>query len=344
MDISSASGSGQEVLNTSLTCAAAGLGNITGSPLPDPVDIIVRGFLAVYSVILSILGLLLNGLIVYMVCKFKKLRTASFAIAAQVATANLVLALFRGFLIFVNQIAGRWVFGLHLCLITGFIVISISIVRAHLVFAFFVHRFVSVFWPFFYLKHTHRVVITLSALAWSVSMIFHLVGTLPFMDCFTYSEPVRFCRVSPSCHKNCKFYYYFGVATIYIPPVLLPTVLLTLLYLKGRKIHRAENYLAKSVGMIICDQEQRAMKTFLLLLTSVFVVTIVPISLYNVAEYTGKIARSLLYKLVIVMVVSTVVTDAIIITKNADVKECFGILWNQLKKKFHEPSKEDHIN
>ncbi len=70
-----------------------------------------------------------------------------------------------------------------------------------------------------------------------------------------------------------------------------------LLYLKGRKIRKAEANLVGPVDKIISDKEWKAIKIFTLLFIAVFVVTFLPILLYNIAEHTEMIISNVVYKL-----------------------------------------------
>ncbi len=147
-------GSGLEESNILLTsCAAAAFENPTVSLLPISVDVIVRSLLAVYGVIQVILGIFLNSFILLLVYKFEVLRITLF-IVSQVAIIRCLSNV-------INQVAGRWVFGLNLCLLIGLISVSFTIIRSHMILVFSTDRFASVFWPFFYPKHNCKIAIAL---------------------------------------------------------------------------------------------------------------------------------------------------------------------------------------
>ena len=71
-------------------------------------------------------------------------------------------------------------------------------------------------------------------------------------------------------------------------------------------------------------QEWRAMKTFLLLFLAVFVVTILPYLLFNIAALSGSLVSALVQKLGSGIISLITITDPIIIMRNADVKESFN--------------------
>ncbi len=102
-----------------LTCAAAAVFENLNSTLPPaPVELAVRSFLVVYFVILVILGMFLNSLILFLVYKFVKLRTAALS-------SNLTLAVIRGIPNIVHHVVGSWIHSLQLCTLNGFAVVSL---------------------------------------------------------------------------------------------------------------------------------------------------------------------------------------------------------------------------
>ncbi len=343
MEITSFSGSGTGLGNISLTCAAAVFESINGSLLPAPVDIGVRVFLSIYNALLVILGLFLNTLVLLMIYKFQSLRTISFAIAGQISATNLVLTLIRVFPNVVNQIAGKWVFGFSLCAINGFVAATLAVVRMFLMFTFSVDKFAAVYLPFSYPKFSPKIVTFLCVLAWSSSFLVNLIGVLPMMDCYIYSEPLVLCLVSPTCSRNCYYYYYFTLTFAFILPVAIPTLLITLLFLKGKKIRKRELNM-NGLDKTISDKEWRATITFILLFVAIFVVIIFPIAFINIAHHTGKYISILLDKLGVSIIFAVVVIDPIIIMRNADVRECLGALKNQLKNSFPRSSARNGVH
>ena len=74
------------------------------------------------------------------------------------------------------------------------------------------------------------------------------------------------------------------------------------------------------VNKSITDQEWRALKTFFLLFLAVFLVIIIPVLLFKRAALFGTVVHFLVVKLAFTLLV---ITDPIILLRNADVREAF---------------------
>ena len=75
--------------NDSLTCPARSLEASANSTFSSPVGIALRVVQVLYLILVLISGTILNILVVYLVSRSKKLRTRAFAVAVQIALANL---------------------------------------------------------------------------------------------------------------------------------------------------------------------------------------------------------------------------------------------------------------
>ncbi len=64
-------------------------------------------------------GLVLNFMVLYLVIKYKKLQTHSFAIAIQIAVANLIISIAYGLPSIVNNITSHWILSLEVCTLSG---------------------------------------------------------------------------------------------------------------------------------------------------------------------------------------------------------------------------------
>ena len=83
------SGSELEEDNDSLTCVDKFLKDSANSSLSSSVSISSRVLQILYLLFLLTSGTILNSLVVYLVSRSKKLRTRAFAVAVQIALANL---------------------------------------------------------------------------------------------------------------------------------------------------------------------------------------------------------------------------------------------------------------
>jgi len=203
-----ASGSGLEEYSPNLSCAALSFEADTNNQtdLPAAVEIAVRVFQTLFGLSLVIVGVILNSLIIYLIFKFKKLRTVTYGIIFQIAIINLVMSISFGFPTIINYIAGYWILGVHICITTGALFQILCTIRTFLFFVFSFNHFFMVFTPFRYPKHCLKVVGFHSFIVWFSCITFNLV--LSFLDCFVYISETKFCAADTSCHQTCRIVFY----------------------------------------------------------------------------------------------------------------------------------------
>ena len=322
-DFQNFTGSGLDVSETNLSCADLSLQS-NGTLLPSALDITIRVSLGLYFSLRNIIALALNGLIVFLVIKFKSLRTFSFGIAAMLATTNLCVSLLSTVRVF-NAFAGQSIFDANLCVASAYLVLAIFSYRNALLLVFSVDRFANVFAPFNYPKYSRSISGILCALTYSIG--FTVFTTAIPMDCYTYLPSIFTCIISADCSTNCKILNSLNIV-YQIPLKIIPILCFIALYMKGRKIRQHD---AKLLGSNLTLQEWRALKTFMVLFVAVFLVNTPPIFLLYVAGFVEPTGQAILQQIATVFAGVLSVTDAIVILKNADVKECLGKLIIQLK-------------
>ena len=322
MDFSSSGSGGIEDNFTSVsTCVRSSLESTNATVLPSHVAIGARVTLAIYGLCIFLLGNFLNSLILLLIMKYRQLRSVSFCIAAQIAIANLCITVLYGLTTIVNNIAGHWILGLEFCIISALIIFLFANLRTLLIFVFAFDRFVSVFAPFFYLKYSYKIVAASCLLSWCISVVLSLAIIPPWLDCYIFVDATLFCSYSRRCNSNCVVFYYVYVFAIVIPAICIPTVLFISLYVKGRKIRRMKSKILGTAKKRISDEEWRALKTFFLLFLAIFLVTLPPNFLIYISSFFGIIAKDIAIKLSSMTIALLVITDPIIILKNADVKD-----------------------
>ena len=163
-------------------------------------------------------------------------------------------------------------------------------------------------------------------LAWSISIASSLVIISPILDCYFFSEPILSCTFSSRCGGNCIGFQIIFFITIIIPAHCEPVCFFIALYLKGRKIRRKESEMLGLTRKTISDQEWRALTTFFMLLVAVFLVTFPPTLFFSVIRTFGRVAQTLAVQLASDIATLMVITDPIIIMRNADFKEAFDTL------------------
>ena len=202
-----------------LTVSSCTVSSLQASPnisliIPAPLVIGARVFQIFYGSFQVDFGLLLNVLILILVFRFKKLRTVSSGIVVQIAIANLILAISNGIYKVVNKPACDLILGLVLCITSGCAIYIFLTIRTLLVCFFSFDRFASVFAPFVYPRHSHRITILMCVLAWSISVAIFLMTISPILDCYSYANPTLSCVVSPRYNDNCSILFYTHMAII----------------------------------------------------------------------------------------------------------------------------------
>ncbi len=189
------------------SCVLATVPNTTGTILPASVAIPAR-VIQILGLCLTVVGTLLNALILFLVAKHKKLRTVSFAIAVQLAVVHLITSFNYVILtISVNKAYYGNVNPNH-CTASGFTLHTLFILRTFLIFVFSLDRFLLVFMPFYYPKHQSKLVIVLSVLAYVISISFNTINLPGILDCFFYVEDALLCIIGSKCHFHCKVLFY----------------------------------------------------------------------------------------------------------------------------------------
>ena len=317
----SGSGGIEDNFTSVSTCAMSSLESTNATVLPSYVAIGARVIHVIYGLFIFLLGNFLNSLILLLIMKYRQLRSVSFCIAAQIAIANLCLAVLYGITTIVNNIAGHWILGLEFCIISALLLFLFANLRTLLIFVFVFDRFALVFAPFFYPKYSYKIVTASCLLSWCISVVLSLAIIPPWLDCYRFVDATFFCAYSSRCNSNCVVFYYVYVFAIVIPAICIPTVLFISLYMKGRKIRRMESKILETAKKRISDEDWRALKTFFLLFLAIFLLILPPNFLIYISSFLGTIANNIAIKLSSMTITLLVITDPIIILKNADVKE-----------------------
>ena len=170
--------------NQTLTCIARSLNRPLMLPFSTVLTTTVRGVLTTCYILIIVFALFLNTLVIVLATKYKKLRTRSIVIALQIVVSNIGITSTVYLLRPITSIADRWLFGEHICIITGYLFLTYLLVRTLLMFAFVVDRFLSVFWTQFYRKHSSKIMILLCAFTWVFAIVVRGIGFPGILDCY----------------------------------------------------------------------------------------------------------------------------------------------------------------
>ena len=197
------------LLNFAVSCAARSIQGPVVLPFPVALGIAIRVLQTLYYACVVLFGSALNILVIILAVKYKKLRTLSFTVSLQIAALDLLLVIVN-LVPLINSIANRWVFGEYLCVFQGLYIHYTLRVRALLMFAFVIDRFLSIFWTFGYQKYKFKVIVTLCLASWLISLSIIVYAVF---DCFTFREDSWACSITNDCNRDCT---YIGAMSLFI--------------------------------------------------------------------------------------------------------------------------------
>ena len=306
-----------------LTCAASNIQGPVELPYSSTFSVSLRSVQAIFNIILVSVGVFLNGMVIVLVAKYKKLQTHSIVISLQVMALDLLLSLIF-LLSVVNSIANRWLLGEYMCAITGMSVFITTLARTLLMFVFVIDRYLSVFWTYRYPKHKVKVILCLSIASWLISILMSIPLFPGILDCYNFQAIVWICSFNSGCNKNCSIFSIIFFTALVIPFTVLPIFLYIKLYWRGRKIRKAT--VAEVSATDLIQREWKATITFFLLFLSVFLVTVpnITVSVIISRVYPDDEPPPAVYVLSVVSVSVLsllIITDPIVIMRNKDMRE-----------------------
>ncbi len=199
-------------------------------------------FHAIILSIIIVLSITSNSLILILVAKYRALRTQDVILSLTIPVADLVLTLFYTCPALITTVMRRWIFGRIGCIIFGFLASDIFITRWILISLLCVDRFWIALYPFSYRKKAKFILPTLGVLAWVLPVIFSLLPLIHRFAEYELRENVPTCL--PVCSNKdtmriCQVYYFIVLFSTFIIGSVIPTVLYSWMYHKGKKIHRS---------------------------------------------------------------------------------------------------------
>lgn len=307
--------------NDSLSCFSQNLVNLPYSPsFINP----VRVLQAIAYFLVFVFGLSLNSFVIFLVAKYKRLRSHSFGIAVQLNIVNILTSVvyLNGF---VNIVANGWVFGEYACAISGMFLFIMSAVRLLLMFEFVVNRFLFVFMPFRYPKSHGKVLFVLPCIIWVGSLLASLSVLPPILDCVRFSSATFLCTTTTKCGLDCSLFIITSYIFITLPCTVVPTILYILLYVKARKLKKATATVTDGTASG-GQRDWKATITFFILFLSLFAASLPSVTVSVILAIVYKddaIPPAAFGVLIFCIHVLTLlaVIDPIVIMRNQDVRE-----------------------
>ena len=316
--LSSESGSAED--NSTSTCAASSLQDTNGIPLPTHIAVGVRVMQTLYGLLILFFGSLLNGLVIFLIVKYRKLRTVTFSIALQISLSDFVQTFVFAIPLIVNNAAGYWALGYILCIITASLTQIFFVLRSFLIFVFFMDIFFSVFTPFLHCKYSYRTALVVCPVSWCSSVGLAILLLPGVLDCYMLT-PALLCDMVPKCN-SCEIFLGIFVAVFYVPVSIIPVFLFIPLYLKGRKHRKQVQQKQPTKTTSALADEWKALKTFVYLFVAFILVSILPTSTIFIAKYLfGDIGFNLATIASLNMWSFPVVWDAFVILRNKNIQE-----------------------
>lgn len=332
-----------------VTCANINIQDSFDLPYSSNFIDILRILQALFYFVILITGVVLNTAVVVLVAKYQKLKTLSFAIVLQVVALDVVMCFSVYLLRPMTAVANRWMFSEHICAFTGYIFISVLMIRVLLMGVQVMDRFFSAFFPYTYPSKRSRMITIFSTITWAVPMTFFMLGFRGILDCFGFVPVAFVCKFSPTCGFGCDVAIKFFLAVTFIPCFIVSIFFYALLFLKARKLNKSkitvpppptEDGSIPEDGTRIHIREWKATIMFFSLFLSGSLLTI-PIDIFTVLVFHFPDHPSPFWFSVLSMLFTLnsllIVVDPVIILCHRDVRAIMTEIKTKIARKFNSP-------
>ena len=270
--------------NDSISCAARNIQSPVELPLSFLLPLITRCLLVIFYMMVSFFGTVFNSVVLFVVCKHKKLRTLSFAYAIQIVISNIIGSVTTLPIALVSAIYNQFLFGEHMCLISGSLNYDFSVLRVVLFLGLVTDRFCSVFMTYSYPKYRVKVVCVTTAVIYLITFVASVLPAI--FDCYTFSASSWICRIDATCSSQCqgiRLSLGFGIV---LPSSVIPVVMYIALFYKGWKARKSLPVAASDLTGEYkkAKREWRATITFFLMFCSLFLVITPPGALNGITN------------------------------------------------------------
>ena len=318
-----------EVANNTLTCAARSIQGPVKLPFNPYVLLVARCILTVYFMMVGFFGTVLNGFVLYLVCRYKSLRTLSFAFGIQVIISNIFGSLVLSTVSFANVLANQWLLGEIMCRVIGAFRLGNSLLKSFLLAGLVSDRFFSIFFAFSYPRHRVKVMWLIGVSAYLIPAAMTVI--LGVLDCMAFSSASWICRVSATCSPQCTIIRQVVGFALFFPPRVIPAIMYTAMYCKGRMVRRTMEREMRRVSASEAHNERRenrATVTFFLMFFSLVIVTLPPGLVINIVDFTSSAAQSpwfyILNTISLNFLILAFIADPIFILRNKDVRDVYS--------------------
>ncbi|CAF2375804.1 unnamed protein product [Rotaria sp. Silwood2] len=234
-------------------------------------------------IIIAVAGITGNGLVIFVAIRFQKLNNVTNCFIVNLAITDIVFLAFCMPLLVVQYTLDHWLFNQVFCKLLNFISFISVLVTVLTLVAMTIDRYIYVVRPFENLKwRKPRTVLLLSVVIWLISCI--------FASPFYYHYGVT--NVHDN-HRQCvllsdeqlqKYFCIYTITLYYFIPltiiIISYTKLLYYVYSKENKLHPKTKY-----NVIKWSKKRRAVTKMVAVVTLVFALCWLPITLYIMSAY-----------------------------------------------------------
>ena len=208
--------------------------------IPPAVNYIQAGI----ALVTGIIGLLLNIFILFIIIKYRSLHQRLMYIAIQIAIIEIAYSLLVPPAIFVSGIARDWLLGDAMCNILGVVNDGFAWFRFMMTFILTLDRFISVFLPFFYEKHSKSIIISLLSLVYFTTFFRVILPVKGIMGCYVYVSSNKICTAFSNCSFECYYFVLVSIVLIVFIGSFLPLAMYMVIFYKAYRLRKATRRIA----------------------------------------------------------------------------------------------------
>ena len=292
--------------------------------------------------LIIVASVVLNSLVLILVARNKLLRYRSIMASLNIVVADLLLTVVFHFTSFLNLLLKTWAYSrADLCQTFAILTLYLIYVRWAVLGVAAVDKFCNVRFPFRYSKHSKKILILLTILAWLIPAVSPSLNFFP--DEYSFRGNAPMCLVACLASKRKGFCNIFNISTFSTALFwggVLPSILYTWMYYRGYRLKKAVKVLGRvavsvSAGVVELQpmanaekhtKETRAFVTLVLLfLTNLFT---------SIPQYMLALLRPInlcaffdiplfIHFIVIEVFLASVFLDPIMIMRNKDFRMAF---------------------
>ena len=241
-----------------LNCSKENISNselTASSVLLQDLPTFVTGLQAVVLALVTIASLSLNGFMLYLLVKHKKLREAN---GVPTILVDILWTLTVHPVALATTLSQRWLFGDGGCIAFGVLSAVLPYLRCLIIAIAAINRFCSVFATFTYPRHKTKLIGVAVTVALTVTTIH---GLIPIFDIglgrYSFYTALPSCYIDWHCSSvQCYTYNVIMMLVVTVAGAIVPVTAHTFLYRKGRKL--AKRNLPRMVSIQSVKRTQTA--------------------------------------------------------------------------------------